>query len=1000
MDSDVIAADLDAMVEVGAGGVESTNFIAPDQDGYDPGSQSWGTPLWSQRLAELYEGGRDRGMRVDTIYTPNWSAGTTTVSPDSEGSAQEISFAHETVNAGDAASGELPISELPEGVESRELVSVLAYECAADCGGETLPTLRQETFIDLTPQLDSEGSLDWSAPTGSADWVVIASWSHGTGQTIGRGGMPEAQYMVDHFDVSGFNAIRDYWESEVLTPELREAMQLSGGSIFFDSLEVNREGRQIRNWTADFLAEFEARRGYSLTPYLPVVGVAEQPAAAPDLPEWAAPPPLPEYNFDNEALVDRVQQDYSATVSELFIDEHIKPLKEWANSLGLSVRGQGYSSWGPTNLDVQAIYRELDIAEGESRSFGAPPFSDPPFIDVRSNDSWRAMASAVASADKNIVSTECCATGLAWEVPRQTLLSYMNQQFSAGVNQVIYHGWSHKAPALTAKWPGWEGFNGGTTDSYGPHNPQFGHDRMMNDYVARTQHVLRQGELRTDIGIYREGVGHSIEGLSGSPYWEDQSLTSAGFSYGFLNAEMVNDPSIDVRDGLLDTDGPQYRAMIYNGTENSQNYSSMSLESASQFEAWALAGLPVIVVGNPPSTVTGNKPELDADLVATFSRILTHENTVQVPDESAVPAALKSLGVQPAAQFAEAEPLQTQHRETDDANYYFLWNSSAEREAATVTLTGTGTPFMLDAWTGEAKPVSDFTRIDSDRVQVNIDLAAADATIFALDKTGEESSPQPGQTSGNRESETWSPNSWTMDVTSFQEGDSPSNTAQVDIGTFTVPTSEGALAAWNEIPGLESTSGVGEYHTTYDVAGEWSAGSEATLDLGEVLGTYTVNINGEQLPPHSQLDSSRIDISTFLTSGKNEIVVEVATLLGNAINDDGARYGLIGPVTLEAERPSNEPGENPPPGESPPPGETPPPTTGPEPEPEPGAEPGEALTDAQAQAAGSEGDDLARTGAPAGVSLAIPIALVLLGAAALAFRLTSRRRSEGTTNSE
>ena len=990
MDSEVIENDLDAMIEIGAGGLEASNYIGSDDPGYDPEQYEWGLPLWSQRLTELFTAGKERGMQVDTLYTPSWSAGTTTVSPDGPGSAKEITFAHEVVEPGAKFSGDLPESELPEGVAERELIAVLAYECAENCDGEELPTLNQDSVTDLTQEADPEAPLEWQAPEGEQQWVIVTAWMNGTGQEIGRGGMSETQYMVDHFDRSGFESVREYWEDNVLTPELREALGESGGSLFFDSIEVNRAGTQIRNWTPNFLEEFEERRGYSLVPYLPVVGVVEQPEADPDLPEWAAPVPLPDYEFSDPGLADRIRQDYSSTVSELFLEEHVRPVMEWAHDLGLTVRGQGYSSWGPTSIDVQTIYRELDIAEGESRSFGAPPFSTPPFIDVRANDAWRAMASAVASVDKNIVSTECCASGQAWEVPRQTLLSYINQQFSVGVNQIVYHGWSHKSPVISPSWPGWEGMRQGVADSYGPHMAQFTHDRMINDYVARNQHVLRSGELRTDVAIYREGAGHSIEGLSGSPYWEDESLFQAGYTYGFLNAEIVTDPDIELENGRLDAEGPQYGALIVNGTENMQNYSTMALESAEQIDAWAAQGLPIVVVGDVPTQVTGYAEDDDEKLAEVFARLLDRENVRAVASEQDAPDALRDLGVDPAADFEEPAPIQMQRRETSDANYYFMWNSNAETETTTVTLSGSGEPFEFNAWTGEITEAASAERIDDNHVQVDVSLAAADATIIALADPEEVGVVNlPAAEVAGEESEQHTLDSWTVDVTSYEEGDAPTVTDHVDLGEFEVPVVGEKLATWDEIEGLESISGIGNYTTEIDID-EWSDGANAVLHLGDLFGTYRVSVNGEQLPPHSQLDTSDISVASYLQEGTNVIEVEVATLMENAMRDKGQVYGLAGPVTLEVDPGAEDPGEDP----------TDEPDEGEDETPEETDDPNEDGEDSDgedespgADDADDSGDDLAITGTQI-MGLAIA-AVLLLGAGAL---LMFRRRRTGMGN--
>src|SRR5699024_10919848 len=119
------------------------------------------------------------------------------------------------------------------------------------------------------------------------------------------------------------------------------------------------------------------------------------------------------------------------------------------------------------------------------------------------------------------------------------------------------------------------------------------------------------------------------------------------------------------------------------------------------------------------------------------------------------------------------------------------------------------------------------------------------------------------------ESEQHALDSWTVDVTSYEEGDAPTVTDHVDLGEFELPVVEEKLATWDEIEGLESISGIGNYTAEIDID-EWSDGANAVLHLGGLFGTYRVSVNGEQLPPHSQLDTSNISVASYLQEGTKD----------------------------------------------------------------------------------------------------------------------------------
>ena len=163
--------------------------------------------------------------------------------------------------------GAIPTAALPSGVTKREPLATLptaASPRAAATGSRYSTRARSWT---------SRARADRNSrrPPGSDKWVVIGAWMNGTGQT--RGGAADdvvpARPLLDR----RLERVKDYWETKVLTPEMKRRWAANGGSLFFDSFELNRSGQQVRHWAPNFLAEFQPRRGYSLVPYLPVVAV-------------------------------------------------------------------------------------------------------------------------------------------------------------------------------------------------------------------------------------------------------------------------------------------------------------------------------------------------------------------------------------------------------------------------------------------------------------------------------------------------------------------------------------------------------------------------------------------------------------------------------------------------------------------------------------------------------------------------------------------------------
>jgi hypothetical protein len=117
-----------------------------------------------------------------------------------------------------------------------------------------------------------------------------------------------------------------------------------------------------------------------------------------------------------------------------------------------------------------------------------------------------------------------------------------------------------------------------------------------------------------------------------------------------------------------------------------------------------------------------------------------------------------------------------------------------------------------------------------------------------------------------------------------------------------------SLPSWTAL-GHPDKAGRGFYTTELQLPASWTKGDGAWLDLGRVVDTFRVSVNGAVLPPSSYQDTPRIDIGPMLRAGANRLEVRVATPLRNAVEahtKEGApllkQVGLIGPVVLRPYR--------------------------------------------------------------------------------------------------
>ena len=105
-----------------------------------------------------------------------------------------------------------------------------------------------DSVVDLTVQVHDE-ALQWTAPDGGGTWRLFAYWMHGTGQTASPSA--SVNYTVNYLDPDGAQAVIDYWDSTVLTPELREQIGRNPrAQMYMDSLELSTYGAGGLFWGA------------------------------------------------------------------------------------------------------------------------------------------------------------------------------------------------------------------------------------------------------------------------------------------------------------------------------------------------------------------------------------------------------------------------------------------------------------------------------------------------------------------------------------------------------------------------------------------------------------------------------------------------------------------------------------------------------------------------------------------------------------------------------
>jgi hypothetical protein len=372
----------------------------------------------------------------------------------------------------------------------------------------------------------------------------------------------------------------------------------------------------------------------------------------------------------------------------------------------------------------------------------------------------------------------------------------------------------------------------------------------------------------------------------------NQSDSSTGWSYEYLSPDnLIAEPEAYVADGVFAPTRQAFKALVLRGND------TLTIAGVDKLTQYAHEGLPIIISGGTPCNLSGYNASGTAYVKSALAALTNLDNVQQVPAEN-LSASLQSLGLTPRTRVDADRIWYTYWREDKQAakTYVFVYNDAWDSELGlgssngSVTYETTGVPYFYDAWTGETNPIFDFHQT-KECTTIPLILAGNQSTIIGFHhnettpcyyskKTNHPANPLQSHRPP-RSSHPLSP--WTLTIESWTAP--PNLTTSQTQSTRTNSTHHlPSLLPWNIIStSLTNVSGRGFYNTTFT----WPLSSDhnargVVLDLGTIINTARVWINGQRLPP---LDPTHAvaDISKFLREGENEVVVVVATTLGNAV---------------------------------------------------------------------------------------------------------------------
>lgn len=695
------------------------------------------------------------------------------------------------------------------------------------------PVIKKDSVIDLTDKMQPDGTLNWTPAEGR--WVVLRIGYSLLGIT-NHPATPEATGLeVDKLDR---RFVKDYFEKYLDSyKDTVGESELGNKGIQYVINDSWEAGSQ--NWTDNMIAQFKKLRGYDPTPWLPVLTgrVVESPGQS-----------------------DRFLWDFRKTIADLTATEHYGQLEETLHERGMKHYGESHEEGRAFIADGMEVkkFNEVPMSAMWTQSPGVNN------IQYGYNADDRESASVAHIYGQNLVAAESMTAGeAAWAWSPATLKPTADQEFLNGINRFVIHESAHqplvgKAPGLTlGPYGQWFNRNETWAEQAGP----------WIDYLSRTSYLLQQGRFSADFVYF---------------YGEDSNLTAiferkspdvpAGYSFDYINADALIH-ELHVSNGMVVTkSGMQYKVL---GLDAYSQHMSLPVLRA----IYSLVKDGALVAGPKPS----DDPSL-ADDQADFQRLASelfgdgsgvHKvGAGSVYAGQGLSEVFAQLHVDPDFSFTKSRAdsdVQFAHRKLKDADIYFVDNRSDRDENFDATFRVAG--FEPELWRAETATTSPISfSIQNGKTTVPLRLEPWGTVFVVFRKRTASTSreiPRPAETELQTIDGPWE--------LTFQEGRGAPAGVKID-----------NLIDWSTSDdlGVKYFSGIGTYRKTIAAKRDWfRKGAQIWLDLGDVKNLAAVSVNGQYIGEtwHAPY---RVDITSALKPGGNQIMIEVANAWVNRLIGD------------------------------------------------------------------------------------------------------------------
>jgi hypothetical protein len=513
-----------------------------------------------------------------------------------------------------------------------------------DSAAENLVVTRAAT-IDLTSSMKPDGQIEWDAPAG--DWIILRVGYTPTGRNNHPAPAEGTGLECDKLSKAALDAHWDGFMQKILD----DIGSLAGKTLntsLIDSYEVGGQ-----NWNENFRTEFQKRRGYDLTTFLPAFTGRV---------------------VENPAVSERFLWDVRRTIADLFAENYFGHFAELCKQHGLLNAVEPYT--GPFESMQSGAPADVVMGEFWSGSSGHP--------------SVKLAASIAHIYGKSIVAAESFTAfpeAGRWQNDPWSLKTLGDLMYCQGLNRYVFHRyamqpWTNTFPGMTmGQW----GFHFERTVTW------WNQGKPWIDYIAHCEFLLQQGRAVAD-AAYFTGESAPVEMRVGNP------ALPAGYDYDAINADVLLHGATVKNGRIVLKSGANYAALIL--PPNDSDMTPQLLERISQ-----LVRDGATVVGPRPqhSPSLTDFPQCDAQVKKLADQLWDKCDGTNVLENNAGKGRI--VWGQPLAEIFAAQKLKPDfefagagkksqlafcHRLDGDADIYFVSNQRREFDAADCTFRVSG----------------------------------------------------------------------------------------------------------------------------------------------------------------------------------------------------------------------------------------------------------------------------------------------------------------------